>query len=226
MARSLSRMPSAVAVSQCGTRWCSGHVVGQTDRTRHDRVVVVVGAVGCVGMRQVGDAEQQLAQRRSTARRARRRAPARRRRAHGSRPAAPRLPSTSPSRRSWPTSLEIVLTRARMASRSCGDVAQAGVEASGLVDLVEQRGPATAAERRATPARSVRRSRWSITPANATGRRTGRSAIALRTTARRAAAGEPARTPRSTSAVVSGRSRVGHRVAGRVSASGIVSGRR
>ena len=61
-ARSLSRMPSAAPISQCGTRWCSAYVVGQVDRALDDRVVGVAGAVGRVGVRQVGDAQQQVAQ--------------------------------------------------------------------------------------------------------------------------------------------------------------------
>ena len=61
VARSLSRMPSAVAASQCGTRWCSGNSAGKADRPGDHGVVGVAGAVGRVGVRQVGDAQQQVA---------------------------------------------------------------------------------------------------------------------------------------------------------------------
>ena len=70
-ARSPSRMPSSVPMSQCGTRWCGAVGVGVEALDAEHDVVRLAGAVGAVGRREVRRAEQQVAHLRRRSRRPR-----------------------------------------------------------------------------------------------------------------------------------------------------------
>ena len=120
-----------------------GELVGQAERSVDDGVVGVGRAVGGVGVGQVGDA------------RAAGRAARRRRASCSSASCCSCSPSARLSRRQLvggrgvagaaaarPTCLDSSLTLARAASRSAVMLAQPGVERGGVVELVEQRGPA------------------------------------------------------------------------------------
>ena len=163
IARSLSRIPSAAPVSQCGTRWWSANSSGSPTgpvttglsarRRRRGR------------RRRAGwgsSAAARAARRRR--RRGRRRALARRRRAAGSRPAAARPARRRPSRRSWPTCVDSSLTLARSSSRSAVSRRTRSSSGDRRVELLEH---APEQPRRASAVRtasgSVRSRRTSIT---------------------------------------------------------------
>ena len=148
IARSLSRMPRAAPVSQCGTRWCSGNSPGRPIGPWTTGLSAVGVAVGGVRVGQVGDAEQDVAQLGR----------------HGvvlvgepplpfaERPAlaaervgaAPRRPS----RRSWPTCLDSSLTWARASSRSAVISRSRSSSLAAALELVEQLRPAAPRHRR------------------------------------------------------------------------------
>ena len=185
IARSLSRMPSCRRRLPVRHPLVLGELGGQVERTADDGVVGVATRRRARRGGQVRDAEQELAQRgrrRSSCSSAE--APARRRRARGSRPGLASAAATSPARRSWPTSFDSSLTRARVSSRWAviSRSRSSSSAARGRAASSSAGSPRRASRRRARPrgrcAAGGRRSR--------VGDATGRSAS-------RAACGSPAR---------------------------------
>ena len=151
IARSLSRMPSAVRCLPVGDALVLGELVGEVDRTSDDGVVGVGSAVGRVRVHEVRQAEQDAPQRRrrivvvvgelafTLAERA----------ALGL--DALRRTRRLPARRSWPTSLGQLVDPGADLVALGRQVARAGVDGDGFVELVEQR--RTAATARSPPGR-------------------------------------------------------------------------
>ena len=195
VARSLSRMPSAAPVSQCGTRWYSGNSSRQPERSVDDRVVCVRRAVGGVGMRKVGKREQHVAQLGGDRRRARRRAGVPGRRGPGSAPPARRPRPSSPAGAAFADLLRQLVDAGPHGVSLGGDVTQAGVELGGGVAWSTSSG-LPAAEAASTPSRSVRSRRTSITVPRRYRRLKARRGRAWRTRARRRRTSAPRRCRR------------------------------
>ena len=162
IARSLSRMPRAVAASQWGTRWCSANSLGRLIGPRTTGLSASDVPSGASGWTRLGRARRMSRRSAATASCSsailRSVSPSERLSACSASAA-----STSPARRSWPTSLDSSLTLARFSSRAAASSRTRVSRATASSSWSSNAGSPRRAVAARTPSRSVRRSRTSIT---------------------------------------------------------------